>query len=104
MSDQAIRPGFAWSCEIEFSGEAFPENAQFRSQFRASMNSPVLLDLTNQIHRVNATTLRIDLTAAQTAGLSIGEVFFDIVRVDLASPAHLRAIFAASVRPSVTRL
>jgi len=99
--------GYPWSQDIAVTVPAgtaalFPSGATFRSHFKAHpSNASPLAEAT--VTRLSDTSIRLALTAAQTAALAEGYAHFDVARTDLSPDAHTYLRGRVEVAQPVTR-
>ena len=102
-----IRIGYAWGVTLNVVGAAFPAEATFRAQVRASREATTALaELTTAsggITRLDATRLALSISAAATAVFPAGTVLLDVVRTDLDPDQHLGFEVTIPVDQAVTR-
>lgn len=91
--------------EVE-AGEAVPAGAQFEAAIRHAKTGPVVGSLSTgagTIARLDGSTLRLTFPAEMTKNWARAEFVMDVVRTDLARPAHMGFEIAGAFSQPVTR-
>lgn len=109
ITGRLIEIGYPWVQRLAVEGVAlFPSGATFTAQFRASRDSEnILATLTTGnggITRISDTEIELNVSATDTANMTVGKVMFDIVRTDVSPDAHLGFTVTVPVVRPITRL
>ena len=111
LKGRAIRTGTEWRLKFTINStalEAFPVDATFVSQIRATPESTeVLATLTSEnggVTRVSGNQIELYLPADASKNWSSGKVVLDVIRTDAGDDVHLGFDLKIPVKRSVTRI
>jgi hypothetical protein len=103
----AIMVGYSYALRLEASAALFPDGARFVGQVRTKVAADqVLITLSTEAGgfvRISDQELDLNMSANETAVLSVGSVVVDVVRTDLDPDLHLGFALEIPVMLPVTR-
>lgn len=101
-----VAKGYPYTLQIDTENPMFSASHSYKAQVRVKpTDASVLAEITtsNGITYISPTSLMMTIPAAATASFPVGEVWMDVVRIDVSPPIFMGFQWSIPVITPVTR-